>query len=295
MLSILIPTYNYDISGLVSDLHQQASETGCVFEIMVLEDGSSVFVKDNASVCQLSSCYHFVNEKNSGRSVVRNHLGSIAHYNHLLFIDCDAKVCSRDFISRYLAFCNEDVIVIGGTTYEKDNHDPNYSLRLKYGRKREANSDYFRHEKYNNFATFNFLISRKIFTEVQFDETIRGYGHEDTLFGHCLHESGYEFIRIDNPLIHNGLDDNRLFLKKTEESVVNLFRLYETGKYPFLVDESKLLNYYVWLKKFNLLSVMKFKFRMFRRIIEQQLCSANPSLLMYDLYKLFILISAGKN
>ena len=44
MLSILIPTYNYNITRLVVDLHQQALDTYVDFEIIVIEDGSTLFV-----------------------------------------------------------------------------------------------------------------------------------------------------------------------------------------------------------------------------------------------------------
>ena len=40
MLSILIPTYNYDCSRLVSDLQRQAERMGIGYEVIVADDAS---------------------------------------------------------------------------------------------------------------------------------------------------------------------------------------------------------------------------------------------------------------
>jgi glycosyltransferase involved in cell wall biosynthesis len=287
MLSILIPAYNYNITHLVADLHQQALETYIDFEIIVMEDGSSLYVEENKKANDFEFCRHIVFEKNIGRSAIRNKLADEAKYDHLLFIDCDAEVCSPNFISKYITFCREECVVIGGTAYNPDEKDPHYSLRLKYGRVREARTASERGK--NNFATFNFLISRSIFNRVRFDENIRGYGHEDMLFGHQLHHLNYQFIQIENPLIHKGLDNNTNFLLKTENGTHNLYLLYRTGRYPYLTEESKLLSAYLRIKKFGLTGLFALKFNLTSNLLRMQLCSKSPSLLLYDLYKILFL------
>jgi glycosyltransferase involved in cell wall biosynthesis len=287
MLSILIPTYNQNITKLVADLHNQAVELCVDFEIIVMEDGSEKWVEENKLIGELEDCNHVILENNIGRSAIRNKLANQAKYDHLLFMDCDAEVASPDFVSRYITFCKEDCVVIGGTAYDPNETNSNYSLRLKYGRVREARTALERGK--NNFATFNFLISKSIFNKVRFDESIRGYGHEDMLFGHQLHQLGYEFIQIENPLIHKGLDDNRTFLKKTEEGTRNLFLLYTTGRYPFLAQESKLLQTYLKFDKVGLTRLLALKFDFTKNIFRWLLRCKNPSLLLYDLYKLLYL------
>ena len=291
MISILIPTYNYNITRLVADLHQQAKGAPVDFEIIVMEDGSTLNVEENKQVNDLEYCRHIVLEKNIGRSAVRNKLADEARYDHLLFIDCDAEVFSSKFIERYLTFCKEEGVVIGGTAYDPNENNPRYSLRLAYGRQREARTALERsHENtYHNFATFNFLISKSLFQKVRFDESIRGYGHEDTLFGHQLHELGTQFIHIENPLIHKGLDDNETFIRKTEEGVQNLFLLYKTGRYPFLADESKLLNTYIRIYKTGLTRLLAIAFNLLKPYLQNTLCKPYPSLRLYDIYKLLII------
>jgi glycosyltransferase involved in cell wall biosynthesis len=291
MLSILIPTYNYNITRLVTDLHQQAVNTNVDIEIIVIEDGSTLYIKENNAINELDFCRHIILNENVGRSAVRNKLADEAKYDYLLFIDCDAEVFSTHYIEKYIACCNKECVVIGGTIYDPKENDPRYSLRLAYGRQREARRALIRSNEntYHNFATFNFLISKSLFQKVRFDESIRGYGHEDTLFGHQLHELGYRFIHIENPLIHKGLDDNETFIRKTEEGTRNLYLLYKTESYPYLVDESKLLNSFVIIYKSGLTSVFSFAFRIFKPYLQTKLCNPDPSLRLYDFYKLLFL------
>ena len=44
MLSILIPTYDYDCRHLVNDLHEQAEQAGIVYEIIVADDASPTYI-----------------------------------------------------------------------------------------------------------------------------------------------------------------------------------------------------------------------------------------------------------
>jgi len=291
MISILIPTYNYNITRLVTDLHQQAVDTCVDFEIIVMEDGSTRFVEENKFVNDVEFCRQVVLKGNIGRSAVRNKMADEAKYGHLLFIDCDAEVSSTHFVEKYVSFCKEECVVIGGTAYDENENDPRYSLRLAYGRQREARTALERSnaQTYHNFATFNFMISASLFHKVRFDESIRGYGHEDTLFGHQLHELGCRFIHIENPLIHKGLDDNVTFLRKTEEGTHNLFLLYKTGRYPYLADESKLLNYYIRIYKTGLTLFFATAFNILKPLLHNRLCNTSPSLHLYDLYKLLYL------
>jgi len=294
MLSILIPTYNYNVTSLVKELHNQAINLYIDFEIIVMEDGSQCFVEENEIINKWTNCRHIILEKNIGRAAVRNKLAEEAKYDHLLFIDNDAEIFFNSFLQKYVAFCKEKCIVIGGTAYDNDFNDPQYSLRLKYGKCRESRSALERNKlelkRKSNFSAFNFMISKSIFDLVKFDENISNYGHEDTLFGHQLHELGYKFIHIDNPLIHRGIDNNKIFIQKTEEGVRNLYFLYQTGEYPFLPRESKLLRDFLFLKKIKLTSILRKFYFYFHSYLYKQLTSPHPSLFLYDVYKLLYLI-----
>ena len=291
MLSILIPTYNYNIIKLVTNLHLQAVESFADVEIVVMEDGSTLFLGENQKITDFKLCKYIVLNKNIGRSAIRNKLADVARYDHLLFIDCDAEVNNSYFVQRYLAFCREDCVVIGGTAYDENENNPDFSLRLKYGREREAKMAEERlvSKQLSHFSTFNFLISKNIFNQIRFHETVKGYGHEDTLFGHEIAELGCDVKHIDNALIHKGLDNNKTFIKKTENGTKNLYLMYRSGKYPFLANQSKLLHTFVSIKKYGFHQVLAHAFSLFKNYLTKKMCSKNPSLRAFDIYKLLYL------
>ncbi|VBB43073.1 Glycosyl transferase family 2 [uncultured Paludibacter sp.] len=291
MLSILIPTYNYNITQLVNELHSQAIESHSDFEIIVMEDGSTLFFDENKIVNELEFCKYIILPKNIGRSAIRNKLADTAKYKYLLFIDCDAEVKDKHFIQRYLDFCKEDAVVIGGTAYDENENNPDFSLRLKYGREREAKNAEYRNKssELSHFSTFNFLISKNIFNQIRFDETVKGYGHEDTLFGHGIAELGCNIHHIDNSLIHRGLDDNITFIAKTENGTKNLYLMYKSGKYPFLANQSKLLHTFIKIKRNHIHRILAFIFPAIKKHLIKKLCSKNPNLRLFDMYKLLYL------
>jgi glycosyltransferase involved in cell wall biosynthesis len=287
MLSILIPVYNFDVRRLVEVLYHQVSEQGVQYEIIVIEDGSVKYTDENQSITRFPGCSHVVLESNIGRAAIRNKLADVARYNHLLFLDCDSMVSHPDFISRYLAFCHEEVVVLGGRIYDPQNTDPRYSLIRKYGVARERNdlNNEERRRKHPMFTTPNFLIPGKIFNQVRFDEKIEGYGHEDTLFGIKLKALGVEYLFIDNPVVHIGLEENTVFLAKTRKAVSNLYQLYTHG-HTMLAEESALLAFYLRLRRWRLVGFTAFFYRIFSGFLGKLLCLKNPSLLLYDIYKL---------
>ena len=80
MLSILIPTYNYDITQLVKDLYAQAEGLGVQYEIIVMEDGSDQFLVANQQIGLLNHCRYIALPDNIGRSAIRNRLADEAQF-----------------------------------------------------------------------------------------------------------------------------------------------------------------------------------------------------------------------
>jgi hypothetical protein len=296
MLSILIPVYNFNSLQLVRNLNYQGLKAEIPYEILVMDDGSTILYQDNNKINELPNCYYTSSPINIGRAAIRNRLADVAHFNYLLFIDCDASVCSDKFIQNYIPYLNKNQVVCGGCNYDKQLIDRSYSLRWIYGKKREEriaskkNSSVF-----NSFTTFNFLIPKEVFMAIRFNEKIKSYGHEDTLFGHNLRAKNNFYIHIDNPLKHLGLDENKLFLTKTEESIRTLFSLYQSKEYPFLITDSRLLSYYQIILKKKLLLPIRILFCLTRHILFLQLTSSYPLLVLFDFYKLGYLCEISKN
>ena len=66
MLSILIPTFNYDITALVVEVHKQSKSCNIVFEILVFDDASRDLEnkKNNASINTLENTSYTILKSN---------------------------------------------------------------------------------------------------------------------------------------------------------------------------------------------------------------------------------------
>lgn len=286
MLSILIPVYNYNVFRLVENVHNQSLECNIVFEIICLDDGSTLFLAENENINQLKNSRFSILDKNIGRSAIRNLLARRATYENLLFLDADTIPVQKDFLSTYIAQINNDEkVVYGGILYENTQPSKNKVLRWFYGKKREALTTSERNKNpYISFLTLNFLIKKSIFKKVNFNENIPNLRHEDTLFSYQLMQSKMEVIHIENPVYHLGLEDSKTFLKKSEESVIGLKNLIDSN----LMSSNyvKLSHYFLLLKKYGFQSLTAFCFKTLKPFFIKQLLSKKPSLFLFDLYRL---------
>jgi len=295
MLSVLIPVYNFDVVPFVQDLVNQCVSNNILFEIICLDDCSDKEFKAKNSV--LGNQEHIIYEElpeNIGRSKIRNRLAEQAKYENLLFLDCDSKINDTNFIANYIAEIDNKSVVYGGRNYEK-NKPKNSAVYFRwwYGVNRETISSAERKKAvYNHFMTNNFCIPKSIFLSIKLDETLKGYGHEDTLFGIELKKNKVPINHIENPLCHIGLEDFETFISKTEEGIVNLNKLINQHK----VDESiKLLRAYKKVKKLKIERYIFSYYKRNRSKILKKLQKETPSLKWFDFYKLGYLVSLRKS
>ena len=296
MLSILIPTYNYEAVSFVKVLQKQAEECLIPYEIIVMDDGSLEFKEANREINSIPNCIYIELKTNVGRSKIRNLLAEKAQYNWLLFIDSDGEVVSNHFIKKYLPFCKEGAVVCGGRVYQVNHpEEKNHCLHWVYGKKREALTAKERQHKPNSsFMSNNFLIYRPLFKEVGFEETIVEYGYEDTLLGFMLKQRGISIYHIDNPLLHNGIETSRIFIEKTKKSIQNLLKIYQMPHYKSIESEVKLLRVYVLIKKFHLGNIYKNTYKHLHPMVSKNLIGNKPSMFFFDLFKLAYLCKIDK-
>lgn len=286
MLSILIPTYNYNVYPLVTELKNQADSLGINYEILVQDDGSFLYLEENQKINELVNCFFFENNENSGRSKARNLLSNRSKFNWLLFLDSDTFPKNLDFIQKYLQnISSKTGIIYGGIEYQKCKPEKTKILRWVYGKKREALSVKKRNEnKYLSFLTLNFLINKNVFNIVKFNDKIPNLRHEDTLFSYDLFKNNIPIDHLKNVVIHHGLDENRAFLKKSKESIEGLL---------FLLNNNLIDNNYIKLSKYGkvitnlrLTFLLVFFYKVFEAKIERNLLSEKPNIFLFDIYRL---------
>lgn len=288
MLSILIPVYNWDIRALVRALQAQAEDAGIPYEIICLDDASLPDIQQlNREIASLSNICYEALPANIGRAAIRNRLAARSRFPFLLFMDADSGIVRDDYLQRYLEHCAEDAVLTGGTVYLPDPpDDPALRLRWLYGVHREQHALETRQTLgWAQFATHHFVVPRQVFVQLSFEEKLRHYGHEDTLFGIALQQAGYRIVHLDNPLLHLGLEPAAVFLEKVESSVRNLALLQDSGQ----AIPSRLWETYVRLRKSGLHRLLAMIFPLLAPLMRRNLLGKQPDLMVLDVYKLAFL------
>ncbi|MGB1269222.1 MAG: glycosyltransferase family 2 protein [Flavobacteriaceae bacterium] len=285
MISILIPTYNYDVLQLVSTINKQAKEINGKYEIIICDDCSStnydyVYNQFNKEVC----IKVIKSKKNNGLAITRNILAQSAEYDWLLFLDADVIPKEENFLKKYYSEISLNTsIVYGGLEYL--NTQSNFSLRYKIGVKREAIEAKTRSSNNNSAIHFsNIVISKKVFNTIKFDESITNYGHEDTLFHYQIQKQNYPIKHINNAVYHLGIYANVIFIRKMRESVTTLYTLDKQEKIP--KNYTKLQRTYLTLKKYKAQNCFLKISNVFLTLIIKNLESKKPSLFLFDIFKL---------
>lgn len=290
MLSVLIPVYNCNIVNLIRDLLEQIRRDSIIAEILILDDGSQLFKKENQELKKYKEIKYYELNKNKGRSFARNFLAEKASFSYLLFIDCDVKVVREDFLIKYYQLIKKNIkVACGGLIYDdKKNISKENLLRWYYGVKREEKTaDKRNRNPYQSFSSFNFLIQQKLFLSIKFPELINTYGHEDTGFGIALKINNIPVLHFDNPLMHLGIEESIIYIHKIEESVKNIDKLYQIiSDKKLLHQHVNLLNYINIIKKLRIIFLIKFSFKLLKTLIIKNLLSIRPSLFLMDFYKL---------
>ena len=292
MLSILLPVYNCSCVALVTELQRQCVECGTEFEIIVADDGSSVasYIEHNLRIERLDGVRYITRKQNVGRSAIRNFLISQAQGEWFLFIDGDLTLDNSHFIRRYLQAKSN--VVVGGIRIGGDPNRWKNNLRYHYEKAYEQKNtpqDRQCHAT-KHFRTTNFLAHKDIMMEHSFDENFVQYGYEDVLFGKSLAMDHIAITHIDNPITLDFFESNSEFLDKTEQSLCTLYTFRNQLK-----GYSQLLETTEKLKKLHLQKVVYAAYFLVGQRIKKHLQGNNPSIFLFNVYKLMYYIHHEKN
>lgn len=289
MLSIVIPIYNQDVRPLVTTLMKQCNKLNINYQILCFDDMSAQKYKDmNKELAFRINVNYTEMAENLGRSKIRNWLGKAAFFEYILFLDGDSTVKNKDFIKKYVDHLPTETVIYGGRKYAlKKPRAKKKILHWEYGSKREAlPAKKRKKDPYLNFQSNNFLIPEKIFINHLFDDRVNGYGYEDLLYAFDLQKAGIPVWHIDNPVIHDGLELNHIFMQKTENAIKNLVTLYKENKIP----STRLIKSYEKLKNYNLLNSFVWTYNKMADKIKGSIMSDKPSIIYFNTWKLKLFI-----
>ena len=286
MLSILITIYNYDLLPLVKEIHRQCYELDIVFEILTQDDASnSIHNINNSKINFLSNCSYVSLDKNVGYRQNKNILVSSSKYNNLLILDGDCVLPNLNFIKNYVDQITEYDVVYGGRIHSKSAPSKNQLLRWKYGKFMEDQTVAQREKNpYGSTLFNNTLIKKSVFNSIKFDNSFKKYGNDDTLFSFELQKLNVKIKHIDNPVQHDDIDTNLVYVEKTKHSLENLKLLYKQKLIPN--DYSKMLRLTSKLHRYKVTYLLSTFYVVLKKTMEYNLKGSNPSLFAFNAFRL---------
>ncbi|WP_320814066.1 glycosyltransferase family 2 protein [Flavobacterium sp.] len=291
MLSILIPIYNYNAYNLAHELNEQCVNCGIEYEIICQDDASNSILNTlNEEINQLPNCSFISLKQNVAHRQNRNLLAEKAKYKWLLFIDGDSKINQQNYIQNYIDNTKDFEVIYGGRIHSEVCPSDEQKLRWKYGKFIEDKTATERLKNpYKCLLFNNTLILKSEFNKVKFDPEITLYGHDDTQFSYELSKIKSKVNHIENPILHDDIDESKKYLNKTEESLKSLLILFASKKIsPEFVS---ILKLYVFLKNTGSIYIVRLGFKLFKNIFRKQILSSNPSLGIFNAYRIGYLCS----
>ena len=289
-----MPVYNFNVVDLINTILYQGRKSEKPFEIICIDDGSNKeTLKLNSEISYNKSVNYQILKRNIGRAKIRNLFLEISNYENLLFIDCDCSIQNGNFLEKYFEQLNNSVVYGGRKHHNKPPKNKNKKLRWLYGIKKEDQNFNYRVENpYHSFRSNNFLIKKEILSQIRFNENIKTYGHEDTLLSIELKKNKIDIYQINNPIYHEGIEDNSVFLEKTKSAIKNLVML---ERRELDISSVKLIKTYNLINKLKLMWLIFSFSKTISKLLERQLLSSRPSLRIFDLYKLIYFLREKQN
>ena len=288
MISVCIPVYNHVVVPLADELIRQSSLLKAEVELVFIDDCSTDEYRNHNLSLEDKGNYILL-DHNVGRSRIRNLFLEHAKGDYLIFIDNDVKVPEK-FLANYVATLSQSPsVVVGGIRYGRRPKDDAYALRYQYGSASETRSAAIRsRHPYRSFMTGNFMIRTDLLRQYPFDETITGYGHEDTMMGYTLGQHQVPILHIDNPVICDYLETNDVFLNKSCEAVANLVALYRVHfQNEAFCHSVRLVETYLKLAHAHLTGIVEAAFKLLRRPLRSHfLAGSATSVAEFNFYKL---------
>lgn len=297
-LSVCIPVYNFDVRELVFSLKKQISTQNLSAEIIVIDDLSErTFLSLNSEIQNIADCFVALDE-NLGRSKIRNLFLKYTKGEYLLFLDCDGKIISNNFLEKYLNFINQNPatnVIYGGRIVSETPLNKDHLLRWKFAVERENLPIEKRKENpYLSFQTNNFVIKREVLEKNPFNSEYNKYGYEDLLFAMDLKSQNVPIDHIGNPVLNDDVETNEIYLEKVKESVESISVMLQNDSVRCKISEIRLVKTFYKLNFFPINCLLSIFFKLSKKSIQNTLLRGDKSLKYLDFYKLGLLFEVLK-
>lgn len=230
-LSILIPTYNWNLSRLIEALRREieAGDLQDLVEVKSYDDASTDHrLRDlnRALFAAGRRSWEDYREmpRNQGRAKTCNALAEAARGEWLLILDADVVPDSPDFLRSYFAEMGRDRAdaICGGTGYsQRTMTGPEYDFYVHLVTT-AGQSDAAKRNRvpWKIVLTSNMLVKREVFRRLPFDSRFVTYGYEDQEWGIRV-KNAFRLLHVDNTVSHLGLQTKEELYKKLRLSIGN--------------------------------------------------------------------------
>lgn len=236
--SIIVPVYNRpdEVSDLLASLSQQTCKD---FEIVLVEDGSTVRCADAVARYESSVDIHYYYKENEGRSIARNYGMERASGRYFIFFDSDCVIPARYFEVLSAALQRHYTDCFGGPDAAHDSFSDvqkaiNYSMTsfLTTGGIRGGKVQL---EKFTP-RTFNMGFSREVYERVG---GFREMFSEDIDMSTRIRQAGFSIALIRDAFVYHKRRVNlRLFFRQ-----VYIFGMSRISLYLLYPDTLKLVHW----------------------------------------------------
>lgn len=295
MLSVCIPAFNFDLRPLLRSLSLEIKTYDLPVDLIVVDDASESSFQLTSSFTAQHEVNYEILPKNIGRSKIRNYLATKSNSPYLLFLDGDSYIPSEHFLRSYLDVIHShpEQVICGGRIYPDIYPSKDQYLSWNYGVKVESKTAELRNQHpHHGFMSNNFVIPKKVLQAIPFDESLVGYGHEDTLLGHELALAGVTIYHLQNPVLNGHIESNDVFLEKTEEGIRNMVHIIKER--PALVPAFNLMQFYYRRPQY-FHSFMHLLGHLFLRARIKKVLHKRGTLFLFQWYKYLYLIHLLKD
>ena len=227
-LSVVIPTYRYDVSTLM-DVLARCTQSPLV-EFIIYDDGTrdhEMLARMQAAAGAALAAIRIVSHPmNRGPAAARNAAAEHARAMWILFLDADMSPDNMAFLEAYLDAeekLEEPSLVVGGQSLRFASKEKAFALHRWAYRGDCASADERRRAPGRHVAPSNIMVHREVLKACPFDEEFAGWGWESEDWAQKV-QSRFPVMHIDNAATHLGLETDKALMAKYAKAAKNFAR-----------------------------------------------------------------------